>query len=254
MNRKRLFSLLVFFAVTIAITAKTYLISIGVSKYANNNVAKNLNLAAADADTIASVFRGEDCECIVLKNEDATGANIISMTQKLFAKATKKDKIMFFFSGHGNGVGFCAHDYGVSSEGIISFNDVKKLFHASIARGKIIMADACFSGAIRTPELLPDSVSKIIQKQQQVLLFLSSRGNESSMERIDMPNGFFTTYLAKGLRGAADANNNGKITAGEISAYVSKNVKRESNGEQHSNIWGNFNLNWIISRVMPTSK
>lgn len=251
MNKRLLYILLALFAVSIATTAKTYLISIGVSRYANNNIAPNLNLPEADADTIANVFSDDDCECVVLKNEKATGANILSAAQELFAKATKKDKIIFFFSGHGNGVGFCAHDYGVTSKGTVSFNDVRSLFHASKARGKIMMADACYSGKIRTPELLPDSVSKALQKQQQVMLFLSSRGNETSMERSDMPNGFFTTYLAQGLRGAADTNHNGKITAGEISSYVSLNVREESNGEQHSNIWGNFNLSWIIKKVTP---
>ena len=135
----------------------------------------------------------------------------------------------------------------------MSFDDIKALFRASKARGKIMMADACYSGAIRTDKVLPDSVSQSLQKQQQVLLFLSSRGNEASLERPGMSNGFFTTYLAKGLRGAADANGNGKITAGEIANYVSRQVTRESEGEQHSNIWGNFNLNWIITRV-PVQK
>lgn len=251
MNKRLLLIILTFFAVSLMVTAKTYLISVGVSKYANNKYAPDLNLSAADADTIASVFMDEDCECIVLKDSVATGANIISTAKQLFAKATKKDKIIFFFSGHGNGIGFCAHDYGVTSKGNVSFNDVRKLFHESKARGKIMMADACMSGAIRTPELLSDSISKSLQKQQQVMLLLSSRGNEYSWERENMANGFFTTYVAKGLRGAADANHNGKITAGEIGTYVSQNVKEESNGEQHSNIWGNFNLSWIIKKITP---
>lgn len=241
--------LLIFFAVTHVVTAKTYLVSIGISKYANTNVAPNLRLPAADADTVATLFRGEDCEYVLLKDNEATGRNIRDHAMALFAKATKKDKIIFFFSGHGYGSGFCAHDYGVSEFGAISFDDVRALFRASKARGKIMMADACYSGAIRTNTVLPDSVSQKLQKQQQVMVFLSSRGNEVSLERSDMPNGFFTTFLAKGLHGAADANRNGKITAGEISSYVSKNVSRESQGRQHSNIWGNFNLNWIITRV-----
>ena len=77
-------------------------------------------------------------------------------------------------------------------------------------------------------------------KKSNVMLFLSSRGNEFSNERPDMKNGYFTTYLGKGLQGAADANRDRTITAKELFDYVHKGVIELSFGAQHPVMWGNF--------------
>jgi uncharacterized caspase-like protein len=63
-----------------------------------------------------------------------------------------------------------------------------------------------------------------------------------------MQNGFFTTYLTKGLQGNADLNNDRVITAREIFSYVSGGVSQLSQGKQHPVMWGNF------SDTMPVMK
>lgn len=250
--KKKAFILVFFCAVALLASAqkssKLYLLSVGVSKYSPRSVASNLYLPAADADTVASIFAGKDCEYIVLKDSDATADNIKNTARKLFAQAEKQDVIMMFFSGHGIGSGFCAHDYNYFG-GSVTFDDIKSLFRMSKSYGKILIADACFSGNIRINKELPDSVAKALKKKSQVMLFLSSRGNETSLESPSMSNGYFTTYLAKGLRGEADYNKNGNVTAVEISKYVSTNLQNVNNGHQHSNMWGNFNNGWIIKRL-----
>lgn len=251
MNRK-LFLLILFCAIAVLAsaqkTSKLYLLSVGVSKYSPRSIANNLNLPAADADTVASIFAGKDCEYIVLKDSDATADNIKNTARKLFAQAGKQDVVMIFFSGHGYGHGFCAHDYNYFG-GSVTYDDIRSLFRMSKSYGKILIADACFSGGIRKDSVLPDSVAKVMKKKSQVMMFLSSRGNETSLESPSMSNGYFTTFLAKGLRGEADFNKNGKITAIEIHSYVSNKLKNVNNGHQHSNMWGNFSNGWIIKRL-----
>ena len=78
------------------------------------------------------------------------------------------------------------------------------------------------------------------------MLFLSSRSNETSIERRDMKNGFFTTYLQKGLRGGADANRDRTITAKELFDYVHKGVTKLSLNKQHPVMWGKFNNNMPV--------
>lgn len=80
------------------------------------------------------------------------------------------------------------------------------------------------------------------------MLFLSSRNEETSMERPDMQNGFFTTYLQKGLRGSADMNRDRIITSRELFKYVSKNVIDISNGKQHPVMWGKFSNNMVVMK------
>lgn len=249
MNR-RLYLLILFCTVAIFASAqksKVYVLSIGVSKYAQSSI--NLTLPAADADTVASLFSNREGEFIVLKDSAATGKNIKNTARKLFSKAEKQDIILMFFSGHGYGNGFCAHDFNKTIDGTLSFDEIKELFRLSKAHGKMMIADACYSGAIRVNKVLPDSVSQALKKKSQVMLFLSSRGNETSLESPQMTNGYFTTYLAKGLRGAADYNKNGNITAGEIATYVSTSLNKELGGRQHSVVWGNFSTGWIINKL-----
>ena len=80
------------------------------------------------------------------------------------------------------------------------------------------------------------------------MLFLSSRGNETSIERRDMKNGFFTSCLQKGLRGGADANKDRTITARELFNYVSTNVKTLSSDKQHPVMWGKFSDNMTVMK------
>ena len=112
-------------------------------------------------------------------------------------------------------------------------------------KNKIIFADACYSGKIRPDN--PTSQSEIAATQKaNVMLFLSSRSNETSFERIDMKNGFFTTFLEKGLKGNADVNKDRIITAKELFDYVHTNVEQLSNGKQHPVMWGKFPNNMPV--------
>ena len=55
-----------------------------------------------------------------------------------------------------------------------------------------------------------------------------------------MQNGYFTTYLQRGLRGGADANRDRIITAKELFNYVHAGVVKLSNNKQHPVMWGKF--------------
>ena len=101
---------------------------------------------------------------------------------------------------------------------------------------KMIFADACFSGNMRENK----NGSGSSNSNANVMLFLSSRDNETSIESPFLANGFFTTALQNGLRGGADADKNRTITAKELFNYVSKEVKKLSNDEQHPVMWGKF--------------
>ena len=79
-----------------------------------------------------------------------------------------------------------------------------------------------------------------------VMLFLSSRHNETSIEAPSMKNGLFTTCLVRCLKGGSDYNKDRVITAKELYTGVSEGVIRLSGGKQHPVMWGNFNDNMAI--------
>ena len=165
--------------------------------------------------------------------------NIISSMRKTFASAGSDDIVVLFYSGHGYPGGFVAYD------GQLTYSQVRKAMATSKCKNKMIFADACFSGKIRTNG---NSSQSSIQaaKKANVMLFLSSRSNETSIERRGMQNGFFTTYLQKGLRGGADANRDRIITAKELYDYVHKGVIELSRDKQHPVMWGKFSDNMPV--------
>lgn len=219
--------------------AKTFLVSVGISDYPGGQ--HDLRLPANDAKTIVWLYsKNKDVKYHYLLDNAATKNAIISAMQTLFAEAGKDDIVVFFFSGHGYKGGFCAYDSR------LSYAEIRKAMAASRSKNKMIFADACFSGKLRKGKTSPSAMSEA--GRANVMLFLSSRDNETSIERPSMQNGFFTTYLQKGLRGNADANRDRIITAKELFDFVSKGVKELSGGKQHPVMWGKFNHNMPVMK------
>lgn len=213
--------------------AKVYLVSVGIADYPGTSM--DLTLPAKDAQTITWLYsKNTSMQYCQLLNEEATKAKIIAAMNKVFAMAGANDIVVFFYSGHGYPGGFCAYD------GNLDYKEVRDAMARSKCKNKMIFADACYSGRIRTNGSSASPSEVAAAKKANVMLFLSSRSDETSIERKDMKNGFFTTYLQKGLRGGADANRDRVITAKELFNYVHANVVRLSGGEQHPVMWGKF--------------
>ncbi len=220
---------------SLGIQAKVFLVSVGVADYPGSSI--DHKVPTRDAKTITYIYyKNAPLKYKQLLDEKATGKNILAAMKELYSKAGDDDVVVFFFSGHGYRGGFYVYD------GYLGYDDVRKAMASTKCKNKMIFADACFSGKIRTDEKADTTATdqETEMKKSNVMLFLSSRGNEFSNERPDMKNGYFTTYLGKGLQGAADANRDRTITAKELFDYVHKGVIELSFGAQHPVMWGNF--------------
>lgn len=228
-------------AVCMTADAKVYLVSVGIADYPG--LSSDLVLPTKDAQTISWLYsKNTDAVSQLLTDTHATIRNITAAMQSVFSQANDNDIVVFFFSGHGYQGGFVAYD------GALPYSKIRKAMATSKCKNKMIFADACFSGKIRTNGSQSSVQSA---RKANVMLFLSSRSNEKSIERRNMSNGFFTTYLQKGLRGGADKNRDRIITARELFDYVHTGVVKISRGKQHPVMWGNFSDNmpvmkWII--------
>ena len=209
---------------------KVYLVSVGISDYPGRK--NDLRLPEADAKVIAEIYDiNSNAETALLLNGDATKANIVSTMRRVYGRARSNDVVVFFFSGHGlEQGGFVAYDDE------LTYDEVRRAFSSCRAKHKVIFADACFSGKIRSGS----SQSVSAKPKMDIMLFLSSRNNEVSYERTNMKNGFYTTCLARCLRGGADVNKDRRITAKELYDAVSEGVIRLSGGKQHPVMWGSF--------------
>ncbi len=218
--------------------SRIYLVSVGISDYPGTN--GDLDLPVNDAKHITWIYeQNKNVDSRQLLNSQATVNNILSALRSQFSKAQTGDIIVFYFSGHGYQGGFCAYD------GSLSYEKIRSEFSRSKATGKMIFADACYSGDIATDGR--QHSYKDDDKKAGVMLFLSSRSTEVSRENpTNMKNGYFTEYLAKGLRGSADANRDRIITARELYNYVHREVKKATNDKQHPVMWGNFSDNMKV--------
>lgn len=231
---------LMFLVFSMRVRAEVYVVSVGISSYQNSN--NNLALPDEDAKTIAALYKTKTKNVITMTGRYATRANIIKAITDQFRRAQKGDMVVLFFSGHGYEGVFCPYDFN-KGKNALSYNDVYSVFRQSNATRKIVIADACMSGGLRhgSPKRRKGATSN-----SDVVMFLSSRTNESSCERRDMKNGFFTTYVEKGFRGGADANRDKIITAKELFKFVSEAVINISHDKQHPVMWGNFDDDFIM--------
>lgn len=235
--------ILSFFVLSIFTSAhcRTYLVSIGIADYsAFPGKLENLRLTEADAKAIAALYaENTSVDYALLLNQDASRNKILKAIKKVFSKATPDDRVVFFFSGHGYPGGFCA------SDGKVSYSEVRNAMATSKSNTKLMFIDACRAGGMRvTPEEAQTAVNAA--QKANVMLFLSSRNNENSIEHPSMANGLFTAYLLKGLKGGADADRNRIITAKELFKFVHDGVVSISNEKQHPVMWGNFKDNMTI--------
>lgn len=216
---------------------KTYLVSIGISDYPGTQ--NDLCLPHNDAATIQWLYNeNKNATTVLLMNNQATVNNVKAAMKQLFSKATINDIVVLFFSGHGVQGSFVCYD------GFLHYSDIRTLMSSCKSKSKMVFADTCYSGSFRTNGKQTGGG----WHGTNVMLFLSCRTNERSIERPGMTNGFFTYALQHGLRGGADTNRDRIITAKELFNYVSAKVKQMSNNKQHPVMWGKF------SNTMPVMR
>ena len=215
------------------VQAKVYLVSVGIADYPGKE--NDLRVSDNDAKTIAKVFQAtKDASVSVLVNGEATQGALLSTMHSAFANAQNDDAVILYFSGHGTPGAIVCHD------GDLTYQHIFRMLKGCKASKKIIIADACYAGKMRTTRQQSTNYNN-----QSVMLFLSSRTNEPSKET-KFKNSLFTIFLERGLRGGADTNKDRQITARELYDFVHKGVIEASDNKQHPVMWGKFNNDMTI--------
>jgi uncharacterized caspase-like protein len=220
------------------IHAKLYAVCVGVSEYEQS--LNNLEYSHQDAIEMYEMFKLQVPvnQLKLLTDQQATTDNIVSTAKTLFSQARTEDIVIFFFSGHGDKGCFMAHDKP------LYFKTLQSIFKQTKAKRKIIFADACYVGSLRTSK--DDTTNDHVSVGNNVLLFLSSRSNQTSMEMSRLKNGVFTYFLLAGLKGGADNNKDRVITARELFNFVNPKVIEKSGASQVPVMWGKFEENMTL--------
>ena len=247
---------------------RSYALVIGVSKYQNLPATAQLEYPDRDAEAIYTTlisseggqFPAENVHKLI--NEKATIANIRHELEEWLPSVTHpEDRVLIYFAGHGfvsNGVGYLA-SYDVDIHNITAtaypMDQLGKDIGSRIkGKWKVLMTDACHSGAI-TPQADPQSDrgtinSTLLDLQKSLFSLTASRDREQSFESSNWGggHGIFTYYVVKGLQGEADTNGDGVVSADELAEYVHSNVRLATQARQNpTSERGSFDPDMVLA-------
>ena len=150
------------------------------------------------------------------------------------AHGTHRAELILYYSGHSD-------EEGLLLRGTrLPFPDLRRWLESVDAEVRIAIVDSCSSGALirrkggqRAPPFLVDSSSAV----KGHAIITSSAADEASQESDRIGASFFTHFLLTGLRGAADANLDGKVTVSEAYQFAFAETlartERTRGGAQH---------------------
>lgn len=136
--------------------AKNFLLVVGINSY---QYWPKLNNAVKDVDDLVTIlmekYNYQFSNVTVLKDEQATRANLINAMRNLISKISAQDNLLIYFSGHGyfdeilnEGYWIPVEAHTNSSGEYISNSEILKIISNVNSQHTFLVADACFSGAL----------------------------------------------------------------------------------------------------------
>ncbi len=234
---------------------------VGVEDYAR---APSADFASGDAEMFADYAKEKlgvtDNNIKVLSDTEASKAEILRALKVWLPQAVKPDTtdLYVFYAGHGMPTADGTSAYLVPYDGDIELLEDtaisrKRFFdeiNATKPRSATFFFDNCFSGATRSEELLLASRPLGIKVQEtsipdNYLVFAAGETDQIAGVEPEVKHGRFSYFVFKGLEGEADANSDGKISAGELHAFVRESVRRFSAGAQTPMMLGDAGR-WVL--------
>jgi serine/threonine protein kinase len=173
---------------------------------------------------------------LLAEDQDAlpTKSEILANMQAVAQSAAEGDLLLFYFSGHGVAEGDegyllpCDARYGVLADTSIPIRRVTELMLQSQARAKVLVLDACHSGAQigKAPlTMTPEFIQHVFDEAEGIAVLASCTQGQVSWPWPEEHCSVFTYYLLEGISGAADREGKGFITVNDLARHVTNGVK-----------------------------
>jgi hypothetical protein len=217
---------------------------IGIAKYESLPIAEFANDDARAFYDYAIRGLGVKPENIkLLVDEGAREAEILKTFKTWLPSRVKSSTEVFvFYSGHGlptpDGKGLyllpLQADREVIDDTAIPFAKINDAISMAKPKSVTVILDACYSGQTKAGQTLVANARPLTLKAQNSFfppnftVISASQSDQISSSSPDLQHGIFSYYLMKGMEGDADTNKDGKITLGEMQAYLSENVGRQA--------------------------
>ncbi|MBN2434062.1 MAG: caspase family protein [Spirochaetes bacterium] len=245
MKRLLIFSIILFALIPAQLCAsavKRYAFIVGANNGGNERVL--LKYAVSDAATFRSVLKSiggvADEDVFVLYNPDPRNfySSLGRMTQKINSdkKKYRKTELFFYYSGHSDQNGI------LLGNDKISYTELKKNIKSLDVDVRIVILDSCSSGAFTRTKggtMKPAFFVDNSYDMKGNAIMTSSSADEVSQESDAIRGSFFTHYVLTGMRGAADVNQDKKITLNEVYQFAYNSTlartQKTTGGPQHPN-------------------
>ncbi|MDP6945811.1 MAG: caspase family protein, partial [Myxococcota bacterium] len=218
----------------------SYAVVIGIDEYDHLD---DLSGAVRDARAMAAEFdsRGFEVKCFL--NEQATLRNIKEHLKFTLPPAVgAADRVVVYFAGHGLTEEATTGEQrgylmpvdgrdGPSVDGI-HMDELNWWFKTYKAKQVLYVADACYSGLAAWSSggaAMTDMVRRVLTAGKSGELVVDYYSPEGASQ--GEGHGLFTYHLLEGLRGAADTNNDKRISGLELVNYVTPAVEKTARKE-----------------------
>ncbi len=212
-------------------TADSNRVAVVIGANAASPGRRALRFAHSDATSVADVLALSGVAKTDIQTLfDPNPADVLAALDRALAKLTASsgDSILFFYySGHADATALYPNGKA------LNLADLRARLDSHAATVRIGVIDACRGGGwtgtkgLREAESFNINVPINLANEGSVLIS-SSSGLEDAHESEVLQGSFFTHHWSAGLRGAADENQNGRVTLAEAFTYASDLTIRDT--------------------------
>jgi hypothetical protein len=222
-------------------TGKRWAVLVGANQYQDKTNYGRLQVCVSDVEAIHEqlVAGGFDPPRIRLltdrTDELPTRANILVALQAVADATEPDDLLLFYYSGHGDEDG--DESYLVACDGrrlvlgdtAVPLSRVREMVEGAPARAKVIVLDACHSGADiggKGPKpMSAEFIRRVFAEAEGLAVLASCKKGQLSYEWRENERSVFTHFLLEALEGQADRDEKGFVTVQDASRHVTNGVK-----------------------------
>ena len=219
-------------------------IIIGIADYSNLPRADYANEDAREFFNYANRGLGIAPENIkMLIDAEAKQLDILRTFKAWLPQRVKPTTDVYvFYSGHGlpsaDGKGLYLLPVGTDKDYVdktaVLQSEINASLQAAKPRSVTLFLDSCYSGLAKTGETLVASARPVALTVPQnafpieFTVLSAAQQDQIASSSPELQHGIFSYFLMRGMEGEADENHDGRITVGEMQAYLRDQVARQA--------------------------
>ena len=202
-----------------------------------------LRFPANDVGALEHILRSDDFGFDhVSKLIDQPNNHVVERLDELMSESHFDDFILIYFSGHGkinaNGELFLScrntKESRLNSTGL-KYRHIMDLLEAHARDRVAIILDCCYAGRAVSglKGSVAEQVTSALDTGRGIFVLGASGATQTAEERELDGHGVFTKQILDGLRsGAADIDNDGRISLNDLAKYVREELRRKKVGQE----------------------